>query len=232
MPEDRGKPTRGATRRGRSTVGGRSGADQRFGQMPALLEDPRQERFVTFYAENPNGTQAAVAAGYSPKSAHTIAHRLLKRGKIKHAIARRNAELMADLDFTPQRIVREIAKVAGVNMADFISIDHEGNPHIDLSGVKRRQLAAVGAVEGPIIEEGRVVKAAKIRAHDKLKALDMLAKFARMYPADRAEITGADGGPIAHTHTIDIERLDVEQREHLRSVLLALKARQIEAETP
>jgi phage terminase small subunit len=218
MPEDRGKPTRGATRRGRSTVGGRSGADQRFGQMPALLEDPRQERFVTFYAENPNGTQAAVAAGYSPKSAH--------------AIARRNAELMADLDFTPQRIVREIAKVAGVNMADFISIDHEGNPHIDLSGVKRRQLAAVGAVEGPIIEEGRVVKAAKIRAHDKLKALDMLAKFARMYPADRAEITGADGGPIAHTHTIDIERLDVEQREHLRSVLLALKARQIEAETP
>ena len=55
---------------------------------------------------------------------------------------------MVELDFTPQRIVREIAKVAGVNMADFVSIDDEGNPHIDLSGVKRRQLAAVGAVEG------------------------------------------------------------------------------------
>lgn len=71
-------------------------------------------------------------------------------------------------------------------MADFVSIDDKGNPHIDLSGVKRRQLAAVGAVEGSIIEEGRVVKAPKIRTHDKLKALDMLARLARLYPADRA----------------------------------------------
>jgi phage terminase small subunit len=142
---------------------------------------------VTLYVDNPNGTQAAIAAGYAPRSAHVTASRLLKRAKIKDAIARRNAEIMAELDFTPARIVREIAKVAGVNMADFVSIDDEGNPQIDLSGVKRRQLAAVSAVEGRIIEEGRVVKAPKIRTHDKLKALDMLAKLARMYPA---ELTG------------------------------------------
>lgn len=139
---------------------------------------------------------------------------------------------MVELDFTPQRIVREIAKVAGANMADFVSIDDEGNPHIDLSGVKRRQLAAVGAVEGPIVEEGRVMKAPKIRMHDKLKALDMLAKMARLYPADRTELTGADGGPIltANLHKVDIASLEPEQRDQLRQVLLALKAKQIEAE--
>ena len=143
---------------------------------------------------------------------------------------RREAGWEAEGDFTPARIVREIAKVAGVNMADFVSIDDEGNPHIDLSGVKRRQLAAVGAVEGPIIEEGRVVKAPKIRTHDKLKALDMLAKLARMYPADRTKHTGADGGPIATAnlnatvHKIDIASLEPEQRDQLKQVLLALKA--------
>ena len=52
-------------------------------------------------------------------------------------------------------------------------------------GTSRTWLAAVGAVEGPIIEEGRVMKAPKIRMHDKLKALDMLAKMVRLYPAER-----------------------------------------------
>jgi phage terminase small subunit len=188
--------------------------------------DPREERFVTLYVDNPNGTQAAIAAGYAPKSAHVTASRLLRRAKIKDTIARRNAELLLELDFTPNRIVREIAKVAGVNMADFVSIDNEGNPHIDLGGVKRRQLAAVGAVEGPIVEEGRLVKAPKIRMHDKLKALDMLAKMARLYPAERTELTGADGGPIvtANLHKVELSGLEPEQRDQLRQVLLALKA--------
>jgi phage terminase small subunit len=213
----------------RSTHGMRSGRGQRMRQTVIPL-DPREERFVTLYVDNPNGTQAAIAAGYAPTSAHVTASRLLRRAKIKDAIARRNAELMVELDFTPQRIVREIAKVAGVNMADFVSIDDEGNPHVDLSGVKRRQLAALAAVEGPLVEEGRVVKAPKIRTHDKLKALDMLAKMARMYPAERTELTGADGGPIATAnlnataHKIDIAALEPEQRDQLRQVLLALKA--------
>jgi phage terminase small subunit len=225
---------RAIKRRGRSTRGLHSDASQRIREALVTLDDPREERFVALYVENPNGTQSAIAAGYSPKSAHTIAHRLLKRSKIKDAIARRNAELMAELYFTPERIVREIAKVAAVNAADFVTIDDNGLPHIDLSGVKRRQLAAVSAVEGPIVEDGHVVKAPKIRTHDKLKALDMLAKMAKLYPAERTELTGADGGPIQsatlNVHKMDIESLEPEQRDQLRQVLLALKAKQVEAE--
>jgi phage terminase small subunit len=215
-------------RRRRSTRCLHSDASQRIRQAAAPLDDPREQRFVALYVDNPNGTQAAIAAGYAPKSAHVTASRLLKGAKIRDAIARRNAELLLELDFTPNRIVREIAKVAGVNMADFVTIDDEGNPHIDLSGVKRRQFAAVSAVEGPIVEEGRVVKAPKIRMHDKLKALDMLAKMARMYPAERTELTGADGGPIQSAtlavHKMDIASLEPEQRDQLRQVLLAIKA--------
>jgi len=42
-------------------------------------------------------------------------------------------------------------------------------------------------------------------------------------------ISDPNGSPIAHTHTIDIESLDPEQRSQLPGVLLALKARRIEA---
>ena len=40
---------------------------------------------------------------------------------------------MAKLDFTPDRIIAEIAKVAAVNTADFVTIDEQGQPHIDFS---------------------------------------------------------------------------------------------------
>jgi phage terminase small subunit len=230
MPDDVCKPTRNGATRQRSTRSMRSRVGKPIGKALASLENPREQRFAQLYVQTSNATQSAIAAGYSPKSAHTIAHRLLKRSKIKDAIARRNAELMVELDFSPQRIVREIAMIAGVNMGNFVRIDNEGNPHIDLNGVKRYHLAAVGAVEGPIIEDGRVVKAPKIRMHDKLRALDMLAKMARLYPADRTELSGPNGAPIQSAsvnvnHTMDIASLEPEQRDQLRQVLLALKAR-------
>ena len=99
MPTKLSRAMREVARKECSTAGKQSNASQRIRQAIDPLDDPREERFVTLYVENPNGTQAAIAAGYSPRSAHTIAHRLLKRGKIKDAIARRNAELMVELDF-------------------------------------------------------------------------------------------------------------------------------------
>ena len=129
---------------------------------------------------------------------------------------------MAELDFQPDRIIREYAKIAGVNTADFITIDEDGKPHIDFSGVTRQQLAAISSVEN---NDGVV----KYKTHDKLKALDALAKIARLFPAERTELTGADGGPIqsasVNVHKIDIEALEPEQRAQLRGVLLALKAK-------
>jgi Terminase small subunit len=110
----------------------------------------------------------------------------LRSGRIKDAVDRRNAEIMAELDFTPNRIIAEIAKIAGANSADFVTIDEQGQPHIDFTNVKRRQLAAIASVEN-------TDKGVKYKTHDKLKALDMLAKMANLYPAERTELTGADG---------------------------------------
>ena len=87
----------------------------------------------------------------------------------------------------------------------------------------RRHLAAVASVEN-------TEKGIKYNTHDKLRALDMLARMGQLYPAERLEHTDVDGGPIATTHRIDIESLNVEQRGQLRAVLLALKAKQLEVQ--
>jgi phage terminase small subunit len=223
MPDDAGNAAHDAVRQRRSTQSKRSDGGKRTGQAIASLNDPREQRFIERYVESNNGTQSAIVAGYSVKSARTIASQLLKRRNIKEAIERRNAELMDELNFTPDRIIRELAKIAGVNSADFIRIDQDGQPRVDFSGVTRRHLAAVASVEN-------TQKGVKYKTHDKLRALDMLARMGQLYPAERLEHTGVDGGPIATTHRIDVESLSVEQREQLRAVLLALKAKQLEAQ--
>jgi phage terminase small subunit len=199
--------------------------------------NPRERKFVELFVETSNATRSALAAGYGRnyQNAAVYANSLLKKPKIKNEVDKRNAEIMAELDFTPDRIIREIAKIAGVNTADFVTIDADGNPVVDFTDVTRRQLAAVASVESETYMEGRgdgarPVKRVKYKTHDKLKALTELAKMARLYPAERTELTGADGGPIQSAsvninHTMDIASLEPEQRDQLRSVLLAIKAK-------
>jgi phage terminase small subunit len=47
----------------------------------------RAKRFCQEYMNDSNGTQAAIRAGYSAKSAHVSASRLLCRDKVKARIA-------------------------------------------------------------------------------------------------------------------------------------------------
>lgn len=43
----------------------------------------KQRRFAEAYAQNPNATAAAIAAGYAPRSAYSQGQRLLKNAEIK-----------------------------------------------------------------------------------------------------------------------------------------------------
>src|ERR1041384_5896883 len=54
-----------------------SGADRRL--------TPKEQRFVDEYAIDLNGTQAAIRAGYSPKTARSIASEALQRPAVKAA---------------------------------------------------------------------------------------------------------------------------------------------------
>jgi hypothetical protein len=87
----------------------------------------------------------------------------------------------------------------------------------------KREVAAVAAVPLSQIE---------LKGGDKIKALELLAKLNRMFPGDRVELSGPGGAPIevSTTHRIDIASLDHDQRQNLKTLLVALKAKQIERE--
>lgn len=196
--------------------------------------DPREARFVSLYFENPNATQAYLAAGFqcTVKSAGVMASRLLAKTRIAEAIEKKKAKFAQRYEVTPDRLIREFAKIAFSNTDDFVAIQADGSVIVDFGTATREELAALASIEVDEYMEGRGedavrVKKTKFKHYDKLKALQELAKLARMYPAEQHEHTGPNGMPMqhmhAHAHKIDIASLEPEQREQLRGVLLALK---------
>lgn len=63
----------------------------------------KQERFVLEYIKDYNATQAGLRAGYSPKTAYSIAQRLLKDVEVKEAIQR----LHKDAIGPTEKIIKE-----------------------------------------------------------------------------------------------------------------------------
>jgi phage terminase small subunit len=83
----------------------------------------KEQAFVKNYVQDPNGTQAAKLAGYSPNTAHVIANENLKKPKVKReiqrlfdehvlAIHKRNMAQRSHLP-TSQTAVRDYYKVTG-----------------------------------------------------------------------------------------------------------------------
>jgi hypothetical protein len=73
----------------------------------------RQRAFVEELPKNKwNGTKAAIAAGYSAKSAHVMACRLLKNPKVVAAIDKRKAEIRKKTDFTVESQLNNFDRIA------------------------------------------------------------------------------------------------------------------------
>ena len=68
--------------------------------MAAL--DPRHQRFVQEYLVDLNGTQAAIWAGYSAKSAAEQAHHLLKHPHIHEAVEEAQRKLQDKLEINAE----------------------------------------------------------------------------------------------------------------------------------
>ena len=72
---------------------------------------PKQSRFVAEYLVDLNGTQAAIRAGYSPKTAKAIACENLTKPDIVAAIAKAQAQLSEHTEVTIKSVVAELAKL-------------------------------------------------------------------------------------------------------------------------
>ena len=89
-------------------------------EQPAI-KSQRVYRFVEEYAKDRNGTQAAIRAGYSRKSAHAQACRLLSDVEIQTLIHEHAEKISRDVEFEAADVLREWVLLA---TADPSKISH------------------------------------------------------------------------------------------------------------
>ena len=71
----------------------------------------KQQRFVEEYLVDPNGTQAAMRAGYSSRTADRIAYQNLRKLEIDSAIRRAQAATQERLEVTRDTVVRGLPEL-------------------------------------------------------------------------------------------------------------------------
>lgn len=145
----------------------------------------KQNLFVCEYCSNGgNASAAARVAGYSAKTAPWIGNENLQKPQIKAAIDARGDSLtsrMGQYDITEERILREMALMAFVNLDDFY--DEEGNMK-PVHKLTRDQCAAITEVTEKSYGKGGDVFEQKYKLADKKSMLDMLAKYKKLYNQD------------------------------------------------
>jgi phage terminase small subunit len=180
--------------------------------IPKRTLDARESRFVDEYLIDLNTERAALAAGYSPSMAKSKAYQWVSNGKVKNhvfmEVQRRKTKLTTALGITSQLVVKEIAKVGFASMRQFLHIDVRGQPQINLTDTPDDDLDALSEVSTETVMERdgvdkggnpifAQIRKTKVKLHDKLAALEKLARFTGVYDKETEKAAGAFADAIS-----------------------------------
>ncbi|MES2289304.1 MAG: terminase small subunit [Pseudomonadota bacterium] len=151
---------------------------------------PKQQRFVDEYLLDLNGTQAAIRAGYSAKTAEQQAARLCRNVKVQAAITAgqlsRSERTKIDADWVLRRLGEEV----DADLSDLYDDAGKLKPVKDWPSIWRKGLVA--GIETIVDGDGETVH--KIKLADRGRRLEMLGKHV-FVSAFREQIdhTSSDG---------------------------------------
>ena len=141
---------------------------------------PRQALFVLEYMKDLHGTDAAIRAGFTPKSAHVQASRMLKNDKVVAAIDEQKAEQQERLKIDADYILKRLGREAEADIADLYDDDGNILPIKEWPLIWRQGL--VSGIDVEDLYEGRgqdrerVGTVIKIRLSDRIKRIELLGK--------------------------------------------------------
>lgn len=136
----------------------------------------KQERFVEEYLIDLNATQAAIRAGYSPKTATAIASENLSKPSISAAIACAMAERSKRTGITQDRILEELAKVAFIKLTDIV--DDTGRIK---AGATDEDRACIESIKYKRTDtDTGYSEEREVKASSKLKAIELLMRHTGM----------------------------------------------------
>ena len=132
----------------------------------------KKQRFADEYLIDLNATQAAIRAGYSPRTANEQGSRLLTDVSVRAYIDERMAEHSRRTGVNQERIIRELARIAFLDPTRLVNM----NNATVLSDASEDDTAAIASVK--VKETSGDVDSIEreVRFADKIKALELLGK--------------------------------------------------------
>jgi phage terminase small subunit len=94
----------------------------------------KQRLFVMEYLRDFNATRAAMAVGYSKKTAYAIGWENLRKPEIQAEIKRQKEAMVDDLGMSVQRIIAEYMKIAFADISDVVDFGRKKVPLRDKKG--------------------------------------------------------------------------------------------------
>jgi len=149
----------------------------------------KQKAFCREYLLDFNGTRAAIAAGYSEKTANRIASQNLSKLDIQNEIKELADQLNKDHGNSIERIILELQLIAFGDYKDLVEWDDQGIKRWIPSDELGDKSRLVQEISESVTQNGG---SRKIKMHDKMRALEMLGRYHKIF-TDKVDLSNSDG---------------------------------------
>ena len=150
---------------------------------------PRQQRFVDEYLIDLNATQAAIRAGYSPKTAQSQSSRLLSNVMVRAAIIDGMAERHTKSVMSAVEALERASTIARLDIRQFYRDDRSLK---DVSEWTPAMGAQVARIETIVINaaagDRHTDTVHKLGFHDVLKGLEFIGRHHGVFAAEKANV--------------------------------------------
>ena len=152
----------------------------------------RQELFCREYIKDLNGTQAAIRAGYSPKTADRMAYELLKKPEIQAFVLQSKAERVEEVKIDANYVLKRLIEIDEMDVADILD---DGGDFLPIRSWPKTWRTTLSGLDIAIINSGdteTIIK--KIKWPDKVKNLELLGKHIGVGAfTEKVDHTSSDG---------------------------------------
>ena len=152
----------------------------------------RQEMFCREYIKDLNGTQAAIRAGYSPRTADRMAYELLKKPEIQAFVLQSKAERVEEVKIDANYVLKRLIEIDEMDVADILD---DGGDFLPIRSWPKVWRTTLSGLDIAIINSGdteAIIK--KIKWPDKVKNLELLGKHIGVGAfTEKVDHTSSDG---------------------------------------
>lgn len=155
---------------------------------------PKQQRFVEEYLIDLNATQAAIRAGYSPRTANEQGAQNLAKLSVAEAIAEAQAEREERTKIDADYVLKRLVEIDQMDVLDIMDDDGNVKPLRDWPKIWRQYISNIETIS---MDDGEGWLK-KIKWPDKVKNLELLGRHVSV---------GAFKDKVEHSGKLEIQSL-------------------------